>query len=649
MQASPQFLLMLLGLCGLLLDGLGHLLSNQPGALIWINFIPAFCISILASKRYPLIQALSCMLVLDLSANFLQGMVWQDSLRESGLNLLQILLGLPLVRYFAKEIEQSPKRLPLFAILVCCLPPFAGACVNALLHTDTNTLLRNWNAWFSGNCLGMLALLPLGLQIAKFGWQPVSRQIEPGILLPVVFSLSAIILITYANLPFPFVYAMAILVAAALWLSFVEVCILNFIFVAQSLLMMAFGLFVPPPMISYAQILVLFLPLFLVQIPPMLLAASLQQVKLRSMGEQTAQDEKMRIYEDLLRQQDVRRANLEQMAAILQYAADAIITCDSAGVIISFNQAAQSIYLCPEQDALGSNISMFVQGATLQDLLADKQARQHQRFDGALFPAELRISHFQPPLQGEDAAPHWILVVRDLTERLQADKLKSEFVATVNHELRTPLTSVIGSIGLLLGGAAGALSARQLQLLNMAGKNAERLSRLVNDLLDMQKMEAGMLALNPARYELKQLLHEACESHQSFALQSGVSLQLRATPAAHLWVDADRFQQIMANLISNACKFSDPGKEVVLSASLEGKCVRIAVQDHGCGISQEFTPYVFERFTQADSSSTRNKGGTGLGLAISRTLAQIMHGKLYFESTPGSGTCFFLELPLAAE
>ncbi|MCU0925573.1 MAG: ATP-binding protein [Hydrogenophaga sp.] len=236
-------------------------------------------------------------------------------------------------------------------------------------------------------------------------------------------------------------------------------------------------------------------------------------------------------------------------------------------------------------------------------------------------------------------------LARDEAER--ASRIKSEFIATVSHELRTPLTAISGALGLIAGGAAGELPLKAQEMVNIAQKNSRRLSFLINDLLDMEKLLAGKLHFDNSVQPLMPLIEQALVDNQSYAEQFKVRYRLgRRVDAVQVEVDAQRLQQVMANLLSNAAKFSDEGATVEVDVSLLEDMVQVDVIDHGQGIPASFQPRIFQKFSQADASDTRKKGGTGLGLAISRELIERMGGHIGFESVEGEGARFYVRLPV---
>ena len=222
---------------------------------------------------------------------------------------------------------------------------------------------------------------------------------------------------------------------------------------------------------------------------------------------------------------------------------------------------------------------------------------------------------------------------------------KSEFLSTVSHELRTPLTCIKGSLDLIGHGAMGKVPESMEKGVTMAQRNADRLSDLVNDLLDLQKMDAGRMEFNFDTVNVESFLAQTVAANQPYANSLDINFDLTAMdPALCVHADEDRLEQVLSNILSNAAKFSAPGETVTISAEAVGDDVRISVVDRGCGLSEEARQVVFEEFRQLDSSDRRKVGGTGLGMNISKRIIDAHEGILDYAKNEGPGTTFFVEL-----
>ena len=237
-------------------------------------------------------------------------------------------------------------------------------------------------------------------------------------------------------------------------------------------------------------------------------------------------------------------------------------------------------------------------------------------------------------------------VIRDITASKEIDAMKSEFVSVVSHELRPPLTSIRGALGLICGGAVDANSEQAKNVLEIAHKNAERLGTLINDLLDMEKLVSGKMKFDMQAQAIMPLVEQSIESTRGYGQQYGVTFQIKSRAnGTQILADASRLQQVLANLLSNAAKFSPRNGEVEINVDVRDGIVRVAVTDHGPGIPEPFKDKIFQKFSQADASDSRQKGGTGLGLAISKEIIERMNGVIDFESVAGQGSTFYIELP----
>lgn len=242
----------------------------------------------------------------------------------------------------------------------------------------------------------------------------------------------------------------------------------------------------------------------------------------------------------------------------------------------------------------------------------------------------------------------WISVTRDISERKRIEQMKADFIATVSHELRTPVTAIAGALSLAQSGKFGDYGDGIARLLKLASTNSQRLSLLVNDILDLEKLSAGKLDFDMRPIDVDRVLEDAALANEPYAQKYKVTYRLGEHSGATIDADPHRLQQVLSNLLSNAAKFSPEGSEVVVSAQQQEQHCVIRVIDHGSGIPAAFQPQLFERFSQADPPDGRARAGTGLGMAIAKELTEGMGGAIAFESREGVGTTFTLTFALLA-
>jgi PAS domain S-box-containing protein len=329
---------------------------------------------------------------------------------------------------------------------------------------------------------------------------------------------------------------------------------------------------------------------------------------------------------------------------------------DEAGTIVMVNSEIERLFGYRREELIGRSIDMLLpehlrrQHVRHRDHFARDPERRpvgHNRDlmalrrDGSAYPVEIGLN----PIRTRDGLMV-LSTIADISERKRLDRLKDEFVAMVSHELRTPLTSIAGSLGLLTGNAVGNLPAAAMRLLAIAHANSQRLVRLINDILDLQKIEAGQVVFHLKYLELRPFLEQTLDANRAFAHEYGVRIRLDdASIGGEVFADGDRLAQIITNLVSNATKFSPAGSEVTVGIEQRGDNIRVSVRDRGPGIPEEFKSRIFEKFAQADSSDARQKGGTGLGLSIVKQLIHQHGGTVGFEPAPDGGTIFYFELP----
>jgi PAS domain S-box-containing protein len=351
------------------------------------------------------------------------------------------------------------------------------------------------------------------------------------------------------------------------------------------------------------------------------------------------------------------RESAQYTQTILDNVLDGIITIDEGGIVDTFNKSAEKIFGFTMTEIVGTNVSQLIpephgskhdsylrkyQATGIKHVIGINREVSGVRKGGATFAMELSVSEIT------HAGRHMFIgLVRDINERKQAERMKSEFVSTVSHELRTPLTSIYGALDLLAGGALGELPDNVRQLIDMALKNSQRLNNLINDLLDMEKIAAGKLDFDMVTQALMPLIDHALEVNQVYGAQHQVTFRvIERADEINVRADGHRLIQVLSNYLSNAAKFSPPQADVDVAVRLIGEHVRVSVRDHGPGVPIAFRKRIFEKFSQADSSDTRQNEGTGLGLAITRELVEHMGGKVGFESVEGDGSTFFVDLPV---
>lgn len=328
---------------------------------------------------------------------------------------------------------------------------------------------------------------------------------------------------------------------------------------------------------------------------------------------------------------------------VLDHVAEAIIVLDAKGQIENLNRAALSLLGYQPAQLLGQSYQLlFTEPMQLQLTLQPQElAVRHQ--SGSALVVELMLTRINEPRQVLT-----LLLLHDITERKRVEQLKNEFVSTVSHELRTPLTAINGALGLLTGGAVGSLVPAQQQLLDIAWQNSQQLANLINDLLDIEKLAAGKMQLYLQLLPVFAQVLQAKNRNAPLAEQAGVKISIRSDvpDEVKILIDESRLQQVFANLLANAIRFSPVGGVVLLEVRLIGVQVRISVSDQGPGVPDDFVPRLFQKFSQADSSDSRRLNGTGLGLAICRELMDRMNGSIGYQPREGGGACFYFDLPV---
>jgi len=365
-----------------------------------------------------------------------------------------------------------------------------------------------------------------------------------------------------------------------------------------------------------------------------------------------------RLERQLLELEEARRqveASGRKLALFAERAPIAVLELQPDGTVSEVNHAAEILFGYAAAELVGGHVRKLVRAEfhpefdrIWEELIAKRESMaglkiRNPRRDGIDLICEWTVT---PLVNFRHEVIAVIAQGRDVTAQLEAERMKKEFTSTLSHELRTPLTSIIGSLQLINSGVMGEVDKEVGELTVVAERNGQRLLDLINDLLDIEKIESGKLTLAPELIALDDLVREAIVLNKAFGERFNVRFEPRGElPGRHVLADRKRLLQVMTNLLSNAAKFSPDGGVVEISTEDAGANLRVAVHDRGTGIPEAFRGRIFGRFTQADSTATRQKGGSGLGLAICKRLIELMHGRIGFENRAGGGATFWFELP----
>ena len=347
----------------------------------------------------------------------------------------------------------------------------------------------------------------------------------------------------------------------------------------------------------------------------------------------------------------------------------AMLMLDDAGAIVAWNAGAERLF-ARSADIVGQSLGQLIPGLEREDLveLAPGGTAEYEglRSDGARFPIELEVTRLDPP-------GLFVGIVRDISERRrleelseqrqrkadelaadnrrmqEASRLQTEFLANMSHELRTPLNAIIGFADLLHGGMVGTLEAQQREFIGDILRSSRHLLHLINDVLDLAKIESGSLQVVPERVDVARVIGEVRDVVRGLASDRRIDLELQLCDGlGSATVDPAKLRQIVYNYLSNALKFTPEGGRVVVRAATAGDSFRIEVEDTGIGIASDDLRYLFLPFRQLDAGATKRYAGTGLGLALTKRLAEAHGGSVGVHSVCGTGSTFWVELPRAA-
>lgn len=361
------------------------------------------------------------------------------------------------------------------------------------------------------------------------------------------------------------------------------------------------------------------------------------------------------IYRDITarhRMEEALRASEAFARSVMDHMLEGLVIVDEVSTIVSVNRASERIFGWRREELIGQHLRVLLPEAASGDadaFLRDARNKamgrltewRARRKTGEEFPFELALFAF-----ASGGRHFYAGNIRDLSAREEVERLKKEFVATVSHELRTPLTSIRGALSLLAGGLVGRLPDEARETVHVAERNAVRLMALINDILDLERLERSRLEMRFADVPIADVLDRALETIAPMAEQQGVTLEVPDT-TARAWGDLDRLTQVVVNLLSNAVKFSPSGAAVTIAVTESPHWAEVRVTDRGRGVPAAFRDLIFQRFRQVSASDSRDKGGTGLGLAISKNIIDQHGGLIGVDSEEGRGATFWFRVPPA--
>lgn len=345
------------------------------------------------------------------------------------------------------------------------------------------------------------------------------------------------------------------------------------------------------------------------------------------------------------------RASEERTRLVIEHMPVGVITIDGSGIIESINPRTEEIFVCSPADMVDKRLDVMFPGTSEDGAESFVSARfakamgktvdaEAKRTSGERFPAEISVNKFQT-LAGD----RYLVNVQDATERHEIERLKQEFVAMVSHDLRTPLTSVQGTLTLLGDGTYGELTATGVKRVRTAEESIDRLINLINDLLDIEKLEAGKLTMKLERVSLSKVIEQSVEGVRGFGEKHHVTVETAATDLS-VRADRDRLVQVLINLLSNAIKFSPEQASVTVVVEQSDGYAWVKVIDRGRGVPASHREAIFERFKQVEAADGARKRGTGLGLAICKAIIEAHDGAIGVDSEEGKGSTFWLRLPV---
>jgi PAS domain S-box-containing protein len=356
--------------------------------------------------------------------------------------------------------------------------------------------------------------------------------------------------------------------------------------------------------------------------------------------------------------EEERRADAETRS-VVDSVVETLVLVSPEGRVVSVNRRFEELFGLPDAEVRGRDLDelrplidrVFTEPETVAEHLraVDAEARS-STVVAQIWPQERQLALFATPVRTDEREIGTLYGFRDVTQERELDRMKTEFVSQVSHELRTPLTAIKGFTDLMLDGDAGELNEEQDEYLRVVQSNADRLVALINDLLDVSRIESGRIALKRERVDVRSTVESVVAMMRPLLDGKDQALTLSVADDLPLaWADHDRVVQVVTNLISNAHKYTPANGSIAIDVAREGELIRVAVRDDGMGIAPEDLERLFTRFYRVDNSLTREIGGTGLGLSIVKSIVEMQGGTVSVESEPGVGSTFAFTIPVATD
>ncbi|MBD3267608.1 PAS domain-containing protein [bacterium] len=335
-----------------------------------------------------------------------------------------------------------------------------------------------------------------------------------------------------------------------------------------------------------------------------------------------------------------------KLSTVINGISEGLLGCDEEGHIIHSNQTAQELLKIPVED-IGNKTFDEICPDIAADMGFVKNEPDNivkQRLDLRIEEKDIQII-VSPIFDEEQNAIGFVLILHDRTKEAELDRMKSDLISIVSHELRSPLTSIKGYVDLMIGGDLGDIPESMKSYLQIVSVNANRLSALIDDMLDLSRIESGKLNMSFGKVDVKYLCDYVFLTMKPQAQQKSIAFSQQVPQGLAVSGDVDRLQQVVTNLVSNAIKYTMPEGTVTIEAERGHGTVRIAVRDDGVGIREEDQKKLFQKFFRVKDDNTRNIGGTGLGLCIAKSIVEAHNGIIEVVSQKGKGSCFTMELP----